>query len=81
MEQHYHSVMQVVSGAPVSELARPWGVLTGGILWLDRCQRDGLQTVPGTPLTWANVRGRRHFGTHLTRPRGTPRIPAPGSIT
>jgi hypothetical protein len=27
---------------------------------------NGLQTVAGTALTWANIRALRHFGTHLT---------------
>jgi hypothetical protein len=31
MEQRYHAVMEVVSGAPVTEVARPvWGVPAGG---------------------------------------------------
>jgi hypothetical protein len=30
MEQRYHAVMEVVSGAPVTEVARRWGIQTGG---------------------------------------------------
>jgi transposase InsO family protein len=43
MEQRYHAVMEVVSGAPVTEVARRYGVSRQSVHgWLDRYQRDGL---------------------------------------
>jgi transposase InsO family protein len=43
MEQRYHAVMEVVSGAPVTEVARRYGVTRQAVhLWLGKYQRDGL---------------------------------------
>ena len=43
MEQRYHAVMEVVSGAPVSEVARRYGVSRQAVHgWLSRYERDGL---------------------------------------
>jgi hypothetical protein len=46
--------------------------LTCGFWWqvqdsnLGRLSSAILQTLPGTPLTWTNIRVMRHFGTHWT---------------
>jgi transposase InsO family protein len=43
MEQRYHAVMEVVSGAPVTEVARRYGVSRQAVHgWLSRYERDGL---------------------------------------
>ena len=43
MEQRYHAVMEVVSGAPVSEVAGRYGVSRQAVYdWLRRYDRDGL---------------------------------------
>ena len=43
MEQRYHAVMEVVSGAPVTEVARRYGVSRQAVHgWLARYDRDGL---------------------------------------
>ena len=43
MEQRYHAVMEVISGAPVTEVARRYGVSRQAVhAWLDRYERDGL---------------------------------------
>jgi transposase len=43
MEQRYHAVMEVVSGAPVTEVARRYGVSRQAVHgWLGRYERDGL---------------------------------------
>jgi transposase InsO family protein len=43
MEQRYHAVMEVVSGAPVSEVARRYGVSRQAVHgWLGRYESDGL---------------------------------------
>jgi transposase len=43
MEQRYHAVMEVVSGAPVTEVARRYGVSRQAVHgWLGRYDRDGL---------------------------------------
>jgi transposase len=43
MEQRYHAVMEVVSGAPVTEVARQYGVSRQAVHgWLGRYERDGL---------------------------------------
>jgi transposase InsO family protein len=43
MEQRYHAVMEVVSGAPVTEVARRYGVSRQAVhLWLGKYHRDGL---------------------------------------
>ncbi len=43
MEQRYHAVMEVVSGAPVSEVARRYGVSRQAVHgWLGRYEREGL---------------------------------------
>ena len=43
MEQRYHAVMEVMSGAPVSEVARRYGVSRQAVHgWLGRYERDGL---------------------------------------
>ena len=43
MEQRYHAVMEVVSGAPVTEVARRYGVVPAGGA---RLLNDRLVTVP-----------------------------------
>ena len=44
MEQRYHAVMEVVSGAPVSEVARRYGVSRQAVHgWLGRYEREGLE--------------------------------------
>ncbi len=43
VEQRYHAVMEVVSGAPVSEVAVRYGVSRQAVYdWLGRYERDGL---------------------------------------
>jgi transposase InsO family protein len=43
MEQRYHAVMEVISGAPVAEVARRYGVSRQAVHgWLGRYERDGL---------------------------------------
>jgi transposase InsO family protein len=44
MEQRYHAVMEVVSGAPVTEVAGRYGVVSRQAVhgWLARYERDGL---------------------------------------
>jgi transposase len=43
MEQRYHAVMEVVSGAPVTEVARRYGVSRQAVYgWLGRYERNGL---------------------------------------
>jgi transposase InsO family protein len=43
MEQRYHAVMEVVSGAPVTEVARRYGVSRQAVHgWLGRYERQGL---------------------------------------
>ena len=43
MEQRYHAVMEVVSGAPVTEVARRYGVSRQAVHgWLGRYERDGI---------------------------------------
>src|SRR6516162_8217410 len=42
MEQRYHAVMEVVSGAPVTEVARRYGVSRQAVYgWLGRYEREG----------------------------------------
>jgi transposase len=42
MEQRYHAVMEVVSGAPVTEVARRYGVSRQAVHgWLGRYEREG----------------------------------------
>ena len=42
MEQRYHAVMEVVFGAPVTEVARRYGVSRQTVHgWLGRYQSDG----------------------------------------
>jgi transposase-like protein len=43
MEQRYHAVMEVISGAPVTEVARRYGVTRQAVhLWLGKYRREGL---------------------------------------
>ena len=43
MEQRYHAVMEVISGAPVTEVARRYGVSRQAVhLWLGKYQKEGL---------------------------------------
>jgi transposase InsO family protein len=43
MEQRYHAVMEGVSGAPVTEVARRYGVTRQAVyVWLGKYQKDGL---------------------------------------
>ena len=43
MEQRYHAVMEVISGAPVTEVARRYGVSRQAVhLWLGKYQQEGL---------------------------------------
>jgi transposase InsO family protein len=43
MEQRYHAVMEVISGAPVTEVARRYGVSRQAVhVWLGKYQREGL---------------------------------------
>ena len=43
MEQRYHAVMEVISGAPVAEVARRFGVSRQAVHgWLGRYEREGL---------------------------------------
>ena len=43
MEQRYHAVMEVMSGAPVTEVARRYGVSRQAVHgWLGRYERDGI---------------------------------------
>jgi transposase len=43
MEQRHHAVMEVISGAPVTEVARRYGVSRQAVhLWLGKYQKEGL---------------------------------------
>jgi transposase-like protein len=43
VEQRYHAVMEVISGAPVTEVARRYGVSRQAVHgWLGRYEREGL---------------------------------------
>jgi transposase len=43
MKQRYHAVMEMVSGAPATEVARRYGVSRQAVHgWLGRYERDGL---------------------------------------
>ena len=43
MEQRYHAVMEVISGAPVAEVGRRYGVSRRAVHgWLGRYEREGL---------------------------------------
>ena len=43
MEQRYHSVMEAVSGSPVMEVARRYGVSRQAVhMWLGKYQREGI---------------------------------------
>ena len=43
MEQRYHAIMEVISGAPVTEVARRYGLTRQAVhLWLGKYQREGL---------------------------------------
>ncbi len=43
VEQRYHAVMEVISGAPVTEVARRYGVSRQAVhLWLGKYQKEGL---------------------------------------
>ena len=47
MEQRYHAVMEVVSGAPVAEVARRYGVSRQAVhLWLGKYRKGGLAARP-----------------------------------
>src|SRR6266516_7646047 len=67
MEQRYHAVMEVVSGAPVSEVARRYGVSRQAVHgWLGRYEREGLTGWPTirtgpviSPGSW--MRRSRHW--------------------
>jgi transposase InsO family protein len=48
MEQRYHAVMEVISGAPVTEVARRYGVSRQAVhLWLGKYQKEGLAALAG----------------------------------
>jgi transposase len=58
MEQRYHAVMEVVSGAPVTEVARRYGVSRQAVHgWLGRYEQEG----------------RAGLADHSHRPRYRPR--------
>src|SRR6266571_2056153 len=60
MEQRYHAVMEVVSGAPVSDVARRYGVSRQAVHgWLVRYERDGLAGLARHCLVPARKRKRR----------------------
>lgn len=43
MEQRYHAVMEVISGAPVTEVAGRYGVTRQAVhVWLGKYQKEGL---------------------------------------
>jgi transposase len=43
MEQRYHAVMEVISGAPVTEVASRYGVTRQAVhIWLVKYRREGL---------------------------------------
>src|SRR5262249_51206280 len=47
MEQRYHAVMEVMSGAPVTEVAGRYGVTRQAVhLWLGKYRREGLAGLP-----------------------------------
>ena len=49
MEQRYHAVMEVASGAPVSEVARRYGVSRQAVHgWLGQYERHGLAGAGGS---------------------------------
>ena len=50
MEQRYHAVMEVTSGAPVAEVARRYGVSRQAVHgWLGRYEREGLAGLANRP--------------------------------
>jgi transposase-like protein len=50
MEQRYHAVMEVISGAPVTEVARRYGVSRQGAhLWLGKYKRERLAGLADHP--------------------------------
>src|SRR6516162_1040195 len=58
MEQRYHAVMEVISGAPVAEVARRYGVSRQAVHgWLGRYEREGL----------AGLADRSHRPAHQPR--------------
>jgi transposase len=58
MEQRYHAVMEVIGGAPVTDVARRYGVSRQAVhLWLGKYKREG--------LSW--------LADHSHRPRFQPR--------
>jgi transposase InsO family protein len=58
MEQRYHAVMEVLSGAPVTEVARRYGVSRQAVHgWLGRYEREGL----------TGLAGRSHRPAHQPR--------------
>ena len=62
MEQRYHAVMEVISGAPVTEVARRYGVSRQAVHgWLGRYERDGL----------AGLADHSHRPAHQPRQLGT----------
>jgi transposase len=53
MEQRYHAVMEVVSGAPVTEVARRYGVSRQAVHgWLGRYERLERDLPGWLEVTW-----------------------------
>jgi transposase len=70
MEQRYHAVMEVMSGAPVSEVARRYGVSRQAVHgWLGRYESEGWPSWPITPT-----------GLPVSRASWTPEPMAPESV-
>jgi hypothetical protein len=64
MEQRYHAVMEVVSGAPVTEVARRYGVSRQAVHgWLGRYESDGLTGLADhSHLSVYELRCRARYG-------------------
>ena len=83
MEQRYHAVMEVISGGPVAEVARRYGVSRQAVHgWLGRYERAGLAGLadhshrrPPMPDVWldasdaAELAEMLQFLTGWLRPR------------
>jgi transposase-like protein len=65
MEQRYHAVMEVVSGAPVTEVARRYGVTRQVVhLWHRRARRADYHGAAYQHWRDQPVQGLRQTGNH-----------------
>jgi transposase-like protein len=78
MEQRYHAVMEVVSGAPVTEVARRYGVSRQAVYgWLGRYESEGLAGLAGPrPRPPQPLTGRVCLPPRLWHPTAPPGLGA-----